>query len=79
MSAEEHTTRTSTDIAELDAVVFTLAVGRWPAGTEGVVLEVFPSGALVEVADDDGQTRAWRSSAARTQSQVAAARSPERR
>jgi hypothetical protein len=43
-------------IAELDAVEFTVPVGPWPAGTEAVVLEVFDQGALVEVADQDGQT-----------------------
>jgi hypothetical protein len=39
------------DVVELQA-----ASGRWPAGTEGTVLEARDSVALVEIADDRGHT-----------------------
>jgi hypothetical protein len=43
-------------IKELDVVELTADPGRWPAGTIGTVVEVFPSSALVEIADERGHS-----------------------
>lgn len=41
----------------LDVVELVTDVGRWPAGTEGTLVEVFADGVLVEISDDaDGRT-----------------------
>ncbi len=41
----------------LDIVELTAASGRWPRGTEGTVLELFGTEAvLVEIADERGHT-----------------------
>jgi hypothetical protein len=40
----------------LDVVELQATSGRWPAGTEGTVLETKDSRALVEIADDRGHT-----------------------
>jgi hypothetical protein len=37
---------------ELDVVVFTEKVGRWPAGTKGTVVDLVPENGLVEISDD---------------------------
>jgi hypothetical protein len=43
-------------IGQLDVVRLKEAVGPWPAGTEGTVVEVYDDGALVEIANADGET-----------------------
>lgn len=40
----------------LDVVELATDVGRWPAGTEGTIVEVFDNGVLVEISDDHGRT-----------------------
>jgi hypothetical protein len=37
---------------ELDVVAFREQVGRWPAGTEGTIVETFPESALIEVGEE---------------------------
>ena len=43
-------------ISELDVVELGVQTGRWPAGTEGTVLERRDDSALVELADERGHT-----------------------
>jgi hypothetical protein len=40
----------------LDGVELRASAGRWPAGRLGTVLEVFPDGVMVEIADNEGRT-----------------------
>lgn len=41
--------------SELDIVVLRVPKGRWPAGTEGTLVEAFEAGGLVEI--EDGSPR----------------------
>lgn len=43
-------------ISELDVVELGVQTGRWPAGTEGTVLERRDESTLVEIADERGHT-----------------------
>jgi len=43
-------------IAQLDVVELGVQTGRWPAGTQGTVLERGDDAALVEIADERGHT-----------------------
>jgi uncharacterized protein Veg len=45
-----------TKLQELDVVELTADAGRWPAGTVGTVVEVFPSSVLVEISDERGHS-----------------------
>ncbi len=45
-----------TQIKELDVVEPKADSGRWPAGTVGTVVKVFPSAALVEISDSRGHS-----------------------
>jgi hypothetical protein len=40
----------------LDVVEIEVESGRWPAGTQGTIVEMADSAALVEIADDRGHT-----------------------
>lgn len=44
-------------IAELDVVELAVQTGRWPAGTEGTVLERRDQSVLVEISDERGHTQ----------------------
>ena len=48
MSTEKHTLHS--------VVALKVASGRWPAGTEGTVVETFEDGAMVELVDERGHT-----------------------
>jgi hypothetical protein len=43
-------------ISELDVVELGVQSGRWPAGTEGTVLERRDDSAVIEIADERGHT-----------------------
>lgn len=46
-----------TVIGELDVVALAQPFSGWPVGTEGAVIYVHPDFKLVEVANDNGETR----------------------
>ena len=43
-------------VKKLDVVELTTDASRWPAGTVGTVVEVFPSSVLVEISDERGHS-----------------------
>lgn len=40
----------------LDVVALRVAVGRWPVGTTGTVVDEADDWSMVEISDDDGRT-----------------------
>lgn len=45
-----------TQVKRTRHVELTVDAGRWPAGTVGTVVEVFPTTALVEISDPRGHS-----------------------